>query len=448
MTPANNLVGLMEWPLNKFVGMSGTVAKKRVQGLFRIFCRWCLIVLLLTAVCGSAVALFLHLLDAVTLVRWQHEWLLYLLPFAGVIIYWLYRKAGPAAAGGNDTILREVMKPGAGVPAVMAPLVLLATLITHLFGGSAGREGTAVQMGGSIAGMVGRWLRVTEEEMRLVLLSGIAAGFGAVFGTPVAGGVFALEVMAIGRLRYAAIVPCFASAFAAHYVCMAWGVAHTQYHPLLSGTYFAFSPDRDQLMLAVKVVLAGLSFGLVARLFAYSSHKLKDVAGEWFVNRGWLSPVVGGVLVIAGAIAVGNADYLGLGVTTLSGKGASIVNAFHAGGVGQWSWLQKLLFTVVTLSMGFKGGEVTPLFFIGATLGSALSVWLNVPVELMAGIGFIAVFAGATNTPVASALMGAELFGLGNMVWFVLACFVARYASGSISIYKAQIEKWSAIEDL
>ncbi len=438
----------MEWPLNKFVGMSGTVAKKRVQGLFRIFCRWCLIVLLLTAVCGSAVALFLHLLDAVTLVRWQHEWLLYLLPFAGVIIYWLYRKAGPAAAGGNDTILREVMKPGAGVPAVMAPLVLLATLITHLFGGSAGREGTAVQMGGSIAGMVGRWLRVTEEEMRLVLLSGIAAGFGAVFGTPVAGGVFALEVMAIGRLRYAAIVPCFASAFAAHYVCMAWGVAHTQYHPLLSGTYFAFSPDRDQLMLAVKVVLAGLSFGLVARLFAYSSHKLKDVAGEWFVNRGWLSPVVGGVLVIAGAIAVGNADYLGLGVTTLSGKGASIVNAFHAGGVGQWSWLLKLLFTVVTLSMGFKGGEVTPLFFIGATLGSALSVWLNVPVELMAGIGFIAVFAGATNTPVASALMGAELFGLGNMVWFVLACFVARYASGSISIYKAQIEKWSAIEDL
>jgi H+/Cl- antiporter ClcA len=448
MTPANNLVGLMEWPLNKFVGMSGTVAEKRVQGLFRIFCRWCLIVLLLTAVCGSAVALFLHLLDAVTLVRWQHEWLLYLLPFAGVIIYWLYRKAGPAAAGGNDTILREVMKPGAGVPAVMAPLVLLATLITHLFGGSAGREGTAVQMGGSIAGMVGRWLRVTEEEMRLVLLSGIAAGFGAVFGTPVAGGVFALEVMAIGRLRYAAIVPCFASAFAAHYVCMAWGVAHTQYHPLLSGTYFAFSPDRDQLMLALKVVLAGLAFGLVARLFAYSSHKLKDVAGEWFVNRGWLSPVVGGVLVIAGAIAVGNADYLGLGVTTLSGKGASIVNAFHAGGVGQWSWLLKLLFTVVTLSMGFKGGEVTPLFFIGATLGSALSVWLNVPVELMAGIGFIAVFAGATNTPVASALMGAELFGLGNMVWFVLACFVARYASGSISIYKAQIEKWSAIEDL
>lgn len=410
--------------------------------------RWCAVIAVVAVAAGSSVALFLHLLDVVTEVRWQNVWLIYLLPIAGVIIYWLYRKAGPAAAGGNDTILRELMKPAADMPAVMAPLVLLATLITHLFGGSAGREGTAVQMGGSIAGMVGRWLRVTEGEMRLVLLSGIAAGFGAVFGTPMAGGVFALEVMAIGRLRYAAVVPSFASAFAAHYVSLAWGVAHTQYHPLLSGTYFAFSPDRDQLMLALKVVLAGLAFGLVARLFAYSSHKLKDVAGKWFASRGWLAPVVGGLVIIAGTVAVGSADFLGLGVTTLSGKGASIVNAFHAGGVGQWSWLLKLLFTVVTLSMGFKGGEVTPLFFIGATLGSALSVWLNVPVELMAGIGFIAVFAGATNTPVASALMGAELFGWGNMVWFVLACFVARYASGSVSIYKAQSEKWSAMEDL
>jgi len=410
--------------------------------------RWCSVIAVVAVATGSSVALFLHLLDVVTQVRWQSEWLLYLLPLAGVAIYWLYRKAGPAAAGGNDTILREVMKPAAGVPAVMAPLVLLATLITHLFGGSAGREGTAVQMGGSIAGMVGRWLRVTSEEMRLVLLSGIAAGFGAVFGTPMAGGVFALEVMVIGRLRYAAIVPCFASAFAAHYVCMAWGVTHTQYHPLLSGAYFVLSPERDQLILALKVVLAGVAFGMVAWLFAYSSHKLKAVAGNWFARHGWLSPVVGGLVVIAGTVALGSADYLGLGVTTLSGKGASIVNAFHAGGVGQWSWLLKLIFTVVTLSMGFKGGEVTPLFFIGATLGSALSVWLHVPVELMAGIGFIAVFAGATNTPVASALMGAELFGWGNMPWFVLACFVARYASGSVSIYKAQSENWSAMEDL
>ncbi|MBL7690734.1 MAG: chloride channel protein [Flavipsychrobacter sp.] len=420
----------------------------KVQDLFRVFLRWCLIILLLAVVGGTAVAVFLHLLDAVTMARWQNEWLLYLLPLAGVVIYWLYHKAGSAAAGGNDTILREVMKPTGGVPAVMAPLVLFATLITHLFGGSAGREGTAVQMGGSIAGMVGRWLHVTGAERRLVLLSGIAAGFGAVFGTPIAGAIFALEVMAIGRLRYAAIIPCFASAFAAHFVCMAWGVTHTQYRPLLSGTYFAFSPDRDQFILALKVVVAGVAFGLVARLFAYSSHKLKDAAGKWYASRGWLSPVVGGLVVIAATVAVGSTDYLGLGVTTFSGKGASIVNAFHSGGVGQWSWLLKLMFTVVTLSMGFKGGEVTPLFFIGATLGSALSVWLNVPVELMAGIGFLAVFAGATNTPVASALMGAELFGWGNTVWFVLACFVARYASGSTSIYKAQEEKWSAMEDL
>lgn len=383
---------------------------------------------------GSLVALFLWLLDKATITRWQQPWLLYLLPLAGVGIWLLYKKLGKNAEAGNNLVLEEIHQPGAGIPARMAPLVLITTVITHLFGGSAGREGTAVQIGGSMAAWLSKLVKLTAEDRRILLMCGIAAGFGAVFGTPLTGAIFALEVLAIGAMRYDALVPCLAASVFADAVCSAWGIHHTHYS-IQAGFIKDVTPEG--FLLLGKVILAGIAFGLTSMLFAVSMHNLKKYANQ-FIKPGWLAPVAGGIIIIMLVWITGTKDYLGLGVNSEQAGGVSIINAFHAGGADAWSWLWKLIFTVVTLAMGFKGGEVTPLFFIGATLGNTLALLLGAPVDLFAGLGFIAVFAGATNTPIACTLMGAELFGADNILYFAIACFTAYYFSGKSGIYTAQ----------
>lgn len=391
---------------------------------------WTLIAVPVSLTAGSAVALFLWLLDVVTVFRWQHEWLLYLLPVAGVGIHFLYKAAGKNAEAGNNLIMDEIHQPGGGVPGRMAPLVLVTTLVTHLFGGSAGREGTAVQMGGSMAQLLGRWFRLKPEDIRIILMMGIAAGFGAVFGTPLTGAVFALEVLAIGRIKYNALLPCLIASLFADIVCNAWGIHHTHYTIQSTASF-------DYILL-LKVIVAGVAFGLAGNLFATATHQVKKLGNYTFKTQKWLMPVAGGLAVILLTLAAGTQDYLGLGVTSKDPGGISIVNAFQAQGVNDWSWLWKLVFTAVTLGMGFKGGEVTPLFFVGAALGNTIAVYAGAPVDLFAGLGFIAVFAGATNTPLACTLMGVELFGPDHVLYFAIACFTAYYFSGHSGIYAAQ----------
>lgn len=398
---------------------------------------WTALIIPVSFVTGSLVALFLWLLDIATVTRWAHMWLILLLPLAGLFITFLYKTYGKNSDAGNNLIMDEIHKPGGGIPLRMTPLVLFCTIITHLFGGSAGREGTAVQMGGSISALFSKWYRLKHREKRILLMCGMAAGFGAVFGTPVAGAIFAMEVLAIGRIKYEALIPCFIASLLADITCSFYGVHHTKYlinfirdtKPWLPYIYFDFA-------LLFKVIVAGVTFGFTGYLFAEVSHFIKNKAGRYISNK-WMTPVIGGVAVIAISYGLGTFDYLGLGVTNPN-NGVSIVSSFYSGGANALSWFWKLLLTAITVSTGFKGGEVTPLFFIGATLGNVLAVISGAPVDLFAGLGFIAVFAGATNTPLACTLMGVELFGSNNVIYYAVACFTAYYFSGHSGIYPSQ----------
>ena len=388
---------------------------------FRYLLQWIPIASLAGVLGGSASALLLVSLAWATDTRERHKWLIALLPLAGLAVGCLYRYLGTSVEAGNNLILDEVHDPKRTIPIRMTPLILFGTFVTHLFGGSAGREGTAIQTGASLADQLARPFRLNDRERRVLLMAGISAGFASVFGTPLAGAVFGVEVLAIGAVSYDAIVPCFLAAFVGDLTTHAWGVTHTVYRV------------RDAPAVSVKgaacAAIAGVVFGLVAMVFARATHAV----GHIFKARiAWspLRPFAGGVLVALGVWATGTTRYIGLGIPT-------ILAAF-GGRQPPWQWAWKLVFTAVTLGAGFKGGEVTPLFFIGATLGNALSYVLPLPPSLLAGMGFVAVFAGAANTPIASTLMAVELFGAEAGAFAGIACVFAYLFSGEAGIYTSQ----------
>ncbi len=415
--------------------VSGSIRKIKS----RKFITYLAAIIPVSIISGSFVALFLWLLTQATHLRFEHPWLLFLLPLAGVAIHYTYQLLGKNAEKGNNLIIDEIHKPGGGVPKRMAPLVVLTTVMTHLFGGSAGREGTAVQVGGAVAQMVSRWFRFDDGGTSIILTSGIAAGFGAVFGTPLTGAVFAIEVLTLGKLNYRAMLPCLLAAFLGDATVSFWGMHHTAYHIDL----FSLQPDLlagflpASLFLFLKVIIAGIFFGGAAWLFSYLVHKFKELFHRAIAIK-WLIPVAGACIIILLSFVNGKPDYLGLGVEGAYPGAITIPSAFTAGGADTWSWLWKTIYTTVTLSSGFKGGEVTPLFYIGATLGNTLSELLNAPTGLFAALGFIAVFSGATNTPLACTIMGAELFGSEYLHFFAAACFVAYFFSGHTGIYSSQ----------
>jgi len=375
---------------------------------------------LVAILAGSASALFLWLLDVVGGAFGANSWLLALLPVAGLLSGLAYHRYGSEVEGGNNRILQELHDPKSYIPLRMAPMVLLGTLATHLCGGSAGREGTAVQMGGALSDQVAKWLGLSGDGRKMVLLAGVAAGFSSLFGTPLAGAVFALEFVVVGHLRLAHLLPCLLASLAADRVCLAWGARHAHYAV----------PGFPELSIATfcAALVAGVAFGLAARLFVFVSHGTTRFAKSrvaWAPAR----PALGGV-VVAACIALAGTRYAGLGVPV-------ILESF-SGPVLPWDFLLKLLLTALTVGVGFKGGEVTPLFFVGATLGNVLAPALGLPFPLLAGMGLVAVFGAAANTPLACIVMAMELFGAGAGPYAALACVAALWASGNSTIYVAQ----------
>ena len=406
---------------------------REFAAIIRYAAKWTVLASPVAAIVGCACALFLWSLDWATQMQWDRPELLWALPVAGAAIALAYRLCGKSADRGNNLILEEIHEPGAGVPARLAPLVLASSVATILFGGSAGREGTAIQIGGSLASAAARRLKLSPQDIRILLMAGMSAGFGGVFGTPVTGAIFAAEVLAIGRISYEALAPCLLAAVISDWTCTAWGVHHTDYHQLLTA-----APQLDWLLLG-KTAAAAIAFGLTSSLFSETTHILHQAFAR-AIRWPLLRPVAGALLVIALTYASGTRAYLGLGVYSPPGDPdpVSITSSFSPGGADAFSWLWKIIFTAVTLSSGFKGGEVTPLFFIGATLGNVLGTALGAPVDLFAALGFVAVFAGATNTPIACTMMGLELFGAGHAIYIATACFLAYLFSGHTSIYHAQ----------
>lgn len=396
--------------------------------------KWILALAAIAALAGSAAALFLWGLDAATRQRFANPWLIYLLPVAGIAMGFYYRHLGRHVSSGNHAILGAVHRETDEVPIALAPSIVIATVATHLFGGSAGREGTAVQMGAVMGAGLGRFVAKTREAMHLMMFSGIAAGFGAVFGTPFAGAVFAMEFTG-HRILSRKLLPCLLVALAADQVCHAWGIVHTPY----PAAHLADFP-KNWVPLAWKLALAAAVFALASRFFVMASHFTAGKFREWFPHEA-LRGAAGGVLVVGLFMLAGTGDYLGLGVLAEHSDSLTLPRFFSAGvHAPETAWLWKLVFTVVTLGAGFKGGEVTPLFFIGAALGNSLAWLLHAPVDLFAGVGMISLFASATKTPCASIIMGVELLGWEMCIPLAAAVMIATKLSGSKSVYPSVAE--------
>jgi H+/Cl- antiporter ClcA len=390
--------------------------------VFSTLIKWILIGGGVGILAGTASAFFLEGLDYVTDLRNLHPWLLFGLPLGGAFVSYLYFKLGKNSSKGNNLILEQIHEGKETIPLRMAPLVLFGTLVTHLFGGSAGREGTAVQMGGSLAEAFGRILKVSAKDRKILLICGISGGFGSIFGTPLAGTVFGLEVLAIGLISHEALIPAFVASMVGDLVTTSfWGVHHIHYD---MGLVPVFS-----LGVVLKVVLASVLFGLTSLVFSELTHFLKKMYAKIFKNP-VLKSACGGLIVIGLVYVLGTRDYLGLSIP--------LIQQSFDGDVPSLAFLWKLLFTSLTLAAGFQGGEVTPLFGIGATLGHTLAEVFGLYAPFLAALGFIAVFCGATSTPIACFIMGIELFGASGAEYLFIACVVSYLASGHTGIYTSQ----------
>ena len=381
--------------------------------------RWALLLAGISLLVGSAGAFFLLALGRITSSFDANPWLIYLLPLFGLAMTWAYRHFTPPHLKGIKTLVAEIREPKERLPASMGPMIIATTLLSHLGGGSVGREGTALQLGGAFADQLHnpRLFLLTPQERRVVLLCGVSAGFAAVFGTPWAGAVFALEFVAIGGLRWTAAIPCLVAALGAEWVGGLWHVHHSDYHFAMTA---AMTPVGFLWAGAI-----GLACGLAAK--GYLLLTLHNPWPERLLPNPYTRIFVGSLAFVA------IVNLTGLGWATSLGLD-SIAAAFSQPSSLSTSAL-KLLLTGLCVACGLRGGEVTPLFFVGATLGSALSTVSGLPLPVSAGIGFVSVFAGAGAVPLACVVMACEIFNPHIAAYALTACLASRLLVGKHGLY-------------
>lgn len=381
--------------------------------------KWVLFSVLVGFSVGAVGAVFHMAIDKATFLRENNPWVLYLLPLAGLLIVWAYHVTGMSDDKGTEYIIGAV-REGRILRIRTAPLIFLGTVLTHLTGGSAGREGAALQLGGSMSNFIGRLIHLDEKDDRIITMCGMAAGFSALFGTPLAAAIMAMEVVSVGVMYYSAIVPCVLSALIAQQVALAMGVGPTAFQ--VTGI-----PGLTPIVLAQLVGL-GVLCALVAVMFCTIMH-LVPKGYEKITRNPYLRVLLGGGLVVLLSLLLGR-DYNGAGV-------AVIQNAL-GGQARPEAFALKVIFTALTLAAGFKGGEIVPAFFCGATFGCFYGAMLGLPASFAAAAGMVSVFCGVTNCPLTSILLSYELFGGEGLPMYALCCAVSYMLSGYSGLYHAQ----------
>ena len=376
---------------------------------------------------GGFVGAAFHLgVGYATEVRQAHPWILYLLPLGGVVIAGLYKLCKLEGKGTNAVI--ESVHFGKSIPTLLVPLIFVSTVITHLLGGSAGREGAALQIGGGIGYRTGSLLHLGEKDLPLATLCGMSGVFAALFGTPLTATIFALEVISVGVLYYAGLLPCFTASLTGYYIALVMGVEPTRFTVAM--------PALEWGTLGLTALLA-VGCALVSILFCRGLHITEHAAACWMKN-GFVRAAVGGAVIVLATVLLGTTDY--------NGAGMDVIERAMTGQADSWAWLWKLAFTAVTIGCGFKGGEVVPSFFVGATFGCVFGGLLGLPPAFAAAVGLVAVFCGAVNCPIASVILSVELFGAGGMAYFAAACAISYLLSGYCGLYSSQTILYSKLK--
>ena len=403
-----------------------------LKNLVEALIKWAFLSVIIGGAVGTIASGFAYVISWVTEFRLANPAIIFGMPLGGMAIVYLYTITGQEKNSGTNMVLTVVRSQEEHMPARVTPLILLSTTITHLFGGSSGREGAALQFGASVGSVFGRALHLNDSDRKIVMLASMSAAFSALFGTPMAAAIFPMEVISVGVMYYAALVPCVFSAFIAEYISVLLGVRTLKVPYLVENVPGFYSNN------CLKAILLAICFAAAGALFCTMLHHTEHAFQKWFPNP-YIRVFVGGAAVVILAILLQTNDYLGLGEAILKDSFQHVQSPER--------FLLKMIFTCLTLCVGFKGGEIVPSLFIGATLGSALSPLLNLPAGLCAGCGMVGVFCAVTNSPISSMLIAAELFGFSGMPYYCIVIAVSYLLSGYKSLYKEQMIVYSKTEN-